>query len=95
MQFDGFDWDEGNTAKCQKHGLSRREIEALFLSGPRVAPDVMHSESEQRFLAIGQYDSTQRPVFVVFTFREKLGGLLVRPISARYMHTKEIKSYER
>ena len=26
----GFDWDEGNKSKCQKHGVSIAEIEALF-----------------------------------------------------------------
>ena len=26
----GFDWDEGNRAKCQKHGLTVAHIEALF-----------------------------------------------------------------
>jgi hypothetical protein len=33
MQFHGFDWDEGNVAKCQKHGLSVEEIESLFERG--------------------------------------------------------------
>ncbi len=27
----GFDWDDGNIEKCQKHGVSLEEIEALFL----------------------------------------------------------------
>jgi uncharacterized DUF497 family protein len=26
----GFDWDSGNRDKCQKHGVSIAEIEALF-----------------------------------------------------------------
>jgi hypothetical protein len=30
----GFDWDEGNRAKCQKHGVSIPEIEELFAQGP-------------------------------------------------------------
>ena len=33
LQFDGFDWDRGNRAKCQKHGLSIALIESLF-AGP-------------------------------------------------------------
>ena len=32
----GFDWDEGNLAKCAKHGVPVDEIEALFLAGPAV-----------------------------------------------------------
>ena len=27
MQFKGFDWDQGNIAQCQKHGVSVAEIE--------------------------------------------------------------------
>jgi hypothetical protein len=34
MEFDGFDWDTGNLAKCEKHRLTREEIEAVFLAGP-------------------------------------------------------------
>jgi uncharacterized DUF497 family protein len=34
MKFDGFDWDSGNRAKCQKHGVSIAEIESLFLGTP-------------------------------------------------------------
>jgi uncharacterized DUF497 family protein len=26
----GFDWDDGNRAKCQAHGVSPAEVEALF-----------------------------------------------------------------
>lgn len=26
----GFDWDEGNRAKCEKHGVSVAEVESLF-----------------------------------------------------------------
>ena len=49
MKFDGFDWDSGNRAKCQKHGVLIAEIENLFLGKPLVAPDVLHSSKEQRF----------------------------------------------
>ena len=33
----GFAWDRGNLEKCQKHGVSSDEIEALLRSDPRVA----------------------------------------------------------
>ncbi len=49
MEFDGFDWDSGNCAKCQKHGVSIAEFESLFSEEPLVAPDVLHSIKEQRF----------------------------------------------
>ena len=35
-----------------------------------------------------------RHVFVVFTFRELEDERYVRPVSARYMHEKEVKNYE-
>ena len=90
---DGFDWDEGNTAKCQKHGLSVAEIEAVFQHAHRLGPDVVHSAAEARFLAIGN-GKGPRPIFIVLTIREIDGERLIRPISARYMHKKEIGSYE-
>ena len=89
----GFAWDSGNREKCQKHGVSIAEIEAVFRHQPHVAPDVAHSQEEQRLLAIGRGSGT-RPIFVVFTLREHNGETLIRPISARYMHRKEIESYE-
>jgi hypothetical protein len=34
-------------------------------------------------------------VFIVFTLRRKGEEALIRPISARYMHKKEIEAYEK
>jgi uncharacterized DUF497 family protein len=34
-------------------------------------------------------------VFVVFTIRMRNGREVVRPLSARYMHRREIERYER
>ncbi len=84
-----FDWDEGNRAKVQTHGLSVAEIEAFFRAGPRVAPDPVHSVAEARFIAIGRAGSG-RPAFVAFCWR----GDMIRPISARYMHDREVRRYE-
>lgn len=33
-------------------------------------------------------------MFVAFTFRNRNGEQLIRPISARYMHEKEAREYE-
>ena len=91
----GFDWDEGNREKCQKHGVSVREIERLFMAGPlAVRPDPAHSQAEERSQAIGR-TAAGRSVFLAFTIRECDGARLIRPISARYMHTKEIENYEK
>lgn len=84
-----FDWDDGNRAKAQRHGLTLSEIEHAMRTGARVAPDPAHSLSEQRFIAIGRTPAG-RPVFVAFCFR----GERIRPISARYMHAREIARYE-
>ena len=89
----GFDWDDGNRTKCQKHGVSIAEIEALFMDAPRIAPDPKHSDDEDRMIAVGRTDAG-RPVFVAFTIRTK-NRRLIRPVTARYMHAKEIAAYEK
>jgi uncharacterized protein len=91
--FSGFDWDEGNTAKCTKHGLTIAEIEAVFLHPHHLAPDLAHSAVETRFLAIGK-GAGDRPMLIAFTMRGTQWAPLVRPISARYMHQKEVRHYE-
>lgn len=88
-----FDWDAGNRDKCQSHGVTLDEIEALFVSGASAIPDVSHSHEEDRFIAVGR-NRAGRPLFVIFTLRQAYGFNLVRPISARYMHEKEVKRYE-
>ncbi|MBV9528721.1 BrnT family toxin [Sphingomonas sp.] len=89
----GFEWDDGNLAHCWKHGVSRPEIEGLFTGPVIVLPDSGHSQTEQRFRAIGR-TGDGRAVFVVFTVRERGGRRYIRPVSARYMHREEIESYE-
>jgi uncharacterized DUF497 family protein len=89
----GFDWDEGNRAKCQKHGLSIAQVEALFAHNPRIAPDPKHSADEDRLIAVGR--TTGRHVFVAFTIRVKNNRRFIRPVTARFMHAKEIAAYEK
>ena len=91
---EGFDWDEGNREKCQKHGVSLAEIEGIFKNDPRFAPDLKHSTEEDRLIAVGR-TSNGRPVFIAFTIRTKKGRRLIRPVTARYMHGKEIAAYEK
>jgi len=94
LQANGFDWDKGNRAKCEKHGLSVSVIESLFARPIAILPDAAHSQSERRFRAIGRTDKG-RGVFIVFTLRDEGEEVLIRPISARYMHKKEIEAYEK
>jgi hypothetical protein len=89
----GFDWDDGNSAKCQKHGVSIPEIESVFQRPFAVVPDVEHSNEEERLIAIGISDQG-RYILIVFTRREREGEMFIRPISARYMHQKEVDYYE-
>ena len=89
-QLSGFQWDKGNKAKCQKHGVSIEAIEGIFSSGVIILPDKGHSCNENRYRAIGK-DFDGRSIFVVFTVRDNE----IRSISARYMHQKEVESYEK
>jgi uncharacterized DUF497 family protein len=90
MEFDGFEWDAGNIEKCQKHGLSQAEIESVFSGRVLILYDKGNSDAEPRFRAIGRTASGRR-AFIVFTRRNGW----VRPISARYMHKKEVDRYEK
>jgi uncharacterized DUF497 family protein len=92
MKIAGFDWDTGNWPKCGKHGLSQAEIEEVFARTPAVLADPFPEEARMR--AIGT-TAAGRHVFVVFQLREVDGRTKLRPISARYMHPKEIAHYER
>jgi uncharacterized DUF497 family protein len=94
LSISGFDWDEGNREKCGKHGVSPREIEDVFRGEVLVAPDPKHSGAEARLIAVGR-TRAGRAVFVAFTLRVKAGVALIRPVSARYMHRKEIEAYEK
>ena len=89
----GFDWDDGNREKCQKHGVSTAEIEVLFHRPLSVFPDPAHSRTEERFIAIGTNEEG-RHIFIAFTLRRRKSETLIRPISARYMRQKEVDHYE-
>lgn len=94
MHISGFDWDAGNLDKCRKHGVSIEEIESLFTRSPTIMVDTTHSENEERLRAIGKTEAG-RYIFLVFTIRDRNARRSIRPISARYMHEKEIAHYEK
>jgi uncharacterized DUF497 family protein len=91
MKISGFEWDAGNWPKCGKHGVSREEIEQVLLDKPTVMPDPHPDEPRNR--AIGKTQAG-RYVFLVFMLRKSPGKTMLRPVSARYMHQKEIDHYE-
>ncbi len=91
---EGFNWDDGNREKRLRHGVTVEEIESAFRGATlRVFPDPAHSTSETRYLGIG-HTTSGRHVLVAFTFRELEKKRFIRPISARFMHAKQIKHYE-
>ena len=91
MRTAGFDWDDGNWPKCGKHGVTQTEIEEVLLNTPAVMPNP-HAE-EPCMRAIGK-TSKGRYVFLVFMIRQFNDQFFLRPISARFMHQKEIDHYE-
>lgn len=90
----GVEWDDANRDKCRKHGVSVAEVESLFRRSIAVFPDPAHSSGETRFKAIGKTDEG-RGVLIVFTLRSRAGETFIRPLSARYMHAKEVRYYEK
>jgi uncharacterized DUF497 family protein len=88
----GLDWDSGNWPKCGKHGVTKKEIEEFFRASPVVMPDPHPDEPRMR--AVGKTE-TGRYIFLVFMFRLNEGQTLIRPISARYMHPREVNHYEK
>ncbi|PIY01652.1 MAG: hypothetical protein COZ23_02040 [Hydrogenophilales bacterium CG_4_10_14_3_um_filter_58_23] len=91
MNISGFDWDNGNWPKCGKHGVSKEEIEQVLMGTPAVMADPHPSEPRMR--AIGK-TKAGRYVFLAFMLRLIDSRNMLRPISARYMHQKEVEHYE-
>ena len=89
--FEGFDWDQGNIEKnWLSHTVIPQEAEQVFFNAPLIVTnDEKHSNSEKRFLVLGQTDE-DRPLFIAFTVRKKL----ICVISARDMNRKERKVYQ-
>jgi uncharacterized protein len=88
----GFEWDDGNARKNDKHGVSTAEAEQVFFNSPLLLlEDARHSDDEARYHALGRADDG-RTLHVTFTLRG--GGRLIRVISARTMHRKERAIYE-
>ena len=91
-QITGFDWDDGNARKNNKHGVAQAEAEEVFFNQPLLMlEDLRHRDQEARFHALGK-TLEGRLLHVTFTLRG--GGTLIRVISARDMHRKERSVYE-
>jgi uncharacterized DUF497 family protein len=76
----------------EKHAVSQAEAEQVFFNEPLlVADDVLHSQMEPRFHALGKTDGG-RLLHLTFVLRQ--AGTRIRVISARTMSRKERKYYE-
>lgn len=89
-QCTGFEWDTGNAEKnARAHWVGQSESEQVFFNRPVViAPDLAHSDTEERYAALGKTHADRR-LAVVFTIR----GTLVRIISARDMSRRDRRLY--
>ena len=72
-----YEWDAGNLAKCQTHGVTTAEIEHVLDNDPFLVPDYDHSDGEDRNIAVGT-NRAGRPVFIVFTIRLRGNREVVR-----------------
>lgn len=88
----GFEWDDGNARKNEKHGVSMAEAEQVFFNVPMLLlADTKHSQREQRHHALGKTDE-DRLLHIAFTLRNS--NEKIRVISARDMHRKERTIYD-
>jgi uncharacterized DUF497 family protein len=87
---EGFEWDEGNSDKnWYLHQVTDSECEEVFFNLPLlVAPDIKHSQWEQRYYVLGRTEA-DRWLFIAFVIRDKR----IRVISARDMNDREARKY--
>ena len=89
-EYTGFEWDEHNSEKIWlQHDIIPSECEQAYFNKPFIVSyDQRHSQTEDRYFALGHTD-TRRLLFIVFTIRNNL----IRVTSARDMTTKEQSIY--
>ncbi len=87
----GFEWNKGNIDKSyQKHNITPNEAEEVFLDeNILLLEDIKHSQTEERFEAIGKTFKA-KILFVAFTVRDSK----IRIVSARTANKKERRLYE-
>ena len=88
----GFDWDQGNSRKNEKHGVSMAEAEQVFFNAPLLFfEDALHSQDEPRIHVLGKTDD-QRTLHITVALRQS--NTMIRVISARPMSRNERVIYE-
>ena len=91
LRVSGFNWDKGNRVKCQNMVFRLRTSKPFSLTVPELTP--IRNTRRTRIVAVGG-TSTGRPVFVAFTIRAANNRRFIRPVTARFMHAKEVAAYE-
>ena len=92
-RFEEFESGYGNERKSERHSITQREAEQVFLHQPlSLLEDFKHSGEESRFHALGR-SGDGRLLHVSFTVRGS--GTRIRVISARPVHRKERVIYEK
>ena len=87
----GFEWDQGNSDKPKKHGLTLEETEEAFLDEKKVIfSDWQHSLTEKSVTLLGK---TKRGKLLNITYTTR--GNKVRVITARTINRKEVQLYEK
>jgi uncharacterized DUF497 family protein len=82
----GFEWDDGNTLHIEQHEFSPDEVEEVFAGDYKV-----RRARQKLYIALGQtFDG--RLAFVVF---RRMGGGIVRVVTARDMEDKERRLFRR
>src|SRR3989344_5147434 len=86
-----FEWDQGNSEKPKKHGLTLEEVEeAFFDDNKAVFGDWKHSLTEQRITLLGK-TKEGKLLNVTYTMRKNK----IRVITARSINKKEMLLYEK
>ena len=87
----GFDWDDGNSRKNDRHGVSMAEAEQVFFNEPLLLLAPAHAAPARRWHALGRTND-HRLLKTTFMLREERRRL--RIVSARPMHHRERKIYD-
>jgi uncharacterized protein len=89
---EGFEWDKGNSDKnLRKHKVTNKECEEVFFNKPLILyRDVFHSQSENRYTALGK-SNAKRHLYIAFSIRNKN----IRIISGRDQSRRERRIYEK
>jgi hypothetical protein len=66
---EGFEWDQGNARKNEKHGVTQAKAEQVFVNEPLLLlPDTKRSQNESLFYALGK-TYAERLLHITFTVR--------------------------